>query len=95
MIMEENNILTFYDENEEAIELEIIDSFELDGKKYAALATPEDIENENEESEVFIMRLESEADGEDVFVSIDDDDELDAAFDMFKDRCSEEFDIID
>ena len=93
--MEENNILTFYDENDEAIDLEIVDSFELDGKKYAALATPEDIENENDESEVFIMRLDSETSGEDVFVYIDDEDELDAAFNMFKDRCSEEFDIIE
>ena len=39
------------DENEEAIELEIIDSFELDGKKYAALATPEDIEKEKSQRE--------------------------------------------
>jgi len=93
--MEENNVLTFYDENNEAIELEIVDSFELKGKKYAALATPEDIETENEESEVFIMRIESESSGEDVFVTVEDDDELDAAFEMFKDRCSEEFDIID
>ena len=93
--MEENNILTFYDENDEAIELEIVDSFELNGNKYAALATPEDIENENDESEVFIMRLESESSGEDIFVYIEDDDELDAAFNMFKDRCSEEFDIVE
>ena len=93
--MEDNNILTFYDENNEAIELEIVDSFELDGKKYAALATPEDIENENDESEVFIMRLESESSGEDIFVYIEDEDELDAAFNMFKDRCSEEFDIVE
>ncbi len=91
----ENNILTFHDENDEAIELEIIDSFELGDKKYAALATPEDIENENEESEVYIMRIESESDGEDVFVSIDDEAELDSAFEMFKERCSEEFEILD
>lgn len=93
--MEENNILTFYDENNEEIELEIVDSFELDGNKYAALATPEDIEAENDESEVFILRIETESDDEDVFVSIEDEDELDKAFEMFKTRCSEEYDIID
>ena len=93
--MEENNVLTFYDENNEEIELEIVDSFELSGKKYVALATPEDIENENDESEVFIMRIETEGDGEDVFVSIENEEELDAAFEMFKNRCGEEFDIID
>ena len=57
--MEQNNILTFYDENDEAIELEIVDSFEIGEKKYAALATPED-NDENTESEVYIMRIESE-----------------------------------
>ena len=92
--MEENNILTFYDENDEAIQLEIVDSFELAGKKYAALATPEDIDADDE-SEVFIMRLETETSGEDVFVSIENEEELDAAFEMFKNRCGEEFDIID
>lgn len=91
--MEENNILTFYDENNEAIELEIVDSFELADKKYAALATPE--AQDDDESEVYIMRIESESSGEDVFVTIDDDDELDRAFEMFKDRCGEEYDILD
>ncbi len=93
--MEQNNILTFFDENDEAVELEIVDSFEIGDIKYAALATPEDDSNEDIESEVYIMRIESESSGEDVFVSIEDDDELDRAFEMFKDRCSEEFDILD
>ena len=92
--MEQNNILTFYDENDEPIELEIIDSFELAEKKYVALATPEG-SDEAEESEVYIMRIESESSGEDIFVAIEDDDELDRAFSMFKDRCSEEFEILD
>ncbi len=91
--MEQNNILTFFDENDEAIELEIVDSFELGDKKYAALATPEAADDA--ESDVYIMRIESESSGEDIFVSIEDDDELDRAFEMFKDRCGEEFDILD
>ena len=91
--MQENNTLTFYDENDEAIELEIVDSFELGDKKYAALATPESAEEE--ESEVFIMRIETISDEEDAFVTIEDEAELNAAFEMFIDRCGEEFDIID
>ncbi len=90
--MQENSTLTFYDENNEAIELEIVDSFELGDNKYAALATPE---VDDEESEVFIMRLETISDDEDAFVMIEDEAELDAAFEMFRDRCGEEFDIID
>ncbi len=91
--MGENSILTFYDENNEEIELEIVDSFELSDKKYAALATPEN--DSDEDSEVFIMRIETISNEEDAFVMIEDEAELDAAFEMFKDRCSEEFDIID
>ncbi len=90
--MEQNSVLTFYDENNREIELEIVDSFELSGKQYAALATPE---TDSEESEVFIMRIETISEDEDAFAMIEDDAELDAAFEMFKDRCSEEFDIID
>ncbi len=93
--MEENNVLTFYDDNDNEIELEIVDSFEIDDKKYVALATPEDIEGESEESEVYIMRIESESSGEDIFVYIEDENELNAAFDMFKNRCGEEYDIVD
>lgn len=93
--MAENNILTFYDDNDTPIDLEIIDSFEINEKKYVALATPEDIETESDESEVYIMRIESESSGEDIFVYIEDGNELNEAFDMFKSRCGEEFDIID
>lgn len=93
-MMENTNILTFYDENNEEIELEIIDSFELSEKKYVALATPEAEGDDAEDSEVFIMRIESESSGEDIFVYIEDEEELDAAFNMFIDRCGEEFDII-
>lgn len=93
--MEENNVLTFYDDNDNEIELEIVDSFEIDDKKYVALATPEDIEGESEESEVYIMRIESESSGEDIFVYIEDENELNTAFDMFKNRCGEEYDIVD
>ena len=39
------------------------------------------------------MRIESEGEDEDVFVVIEEDDELDRAFSMFKDRCSDEFDF--
>ena len=41
------------------------------------------------------MRLESISDDEDAFVMIEDEAELDQAFEMFRDRCGEEFDIID
>lgn len=93
--MEEKNVVTFTDENNESFELEIADSFEMDGNKYVALIPPEDAENSDEDAEVLIMRIESENEDEDVFVAIEEDDELDKAFLMFKDRCADEYDFAD
>lgn len=91
--MEEKNVVTFTDENNESFEFEIADSFEMDGNKYVALIPPEDAVDENEDSEVLIMRIESENEDEDIFVSIEEDEELDKAFSMFKDRCGDVFDF--
>ncbi len=87
------NILTFTDENGEEIELEVVDSFELKDNKYVALATPE-TDDEDEAGELYIMRIESESDGEDIYVAIEDEAELDSAFKKFQERCEDDFDII-
>ncbi len=92
--MEENNIITLTGENDEQFDFEIADSFELDGNKYIALLPPEN-PDEEEEDEVLIMRIESEDDEETVLTQIEDDEELDKAFEMFKDRCADLFDFAD
>jgi len=93
--MEEKNVVTFTDENNDSFEFEIADSFEMDGNKYVALIPPEEAVGDDEDAEVLIMRIESENDDEDIFVSIEEDEELDKAFAMFKDRCSDVFDFAD
>ncbi len=90
-----DNILTFTDENGAEIELEVVDSFEMDNAKYVALATPEKDENdESEVDELYIMRIESESDGQDIYVAIEDEAELESAFEKFQERCEDDFDII-
>ena len=89
---EETKIIPFEDENGNKIELELIDAFEMDSKEYVALVEPDD--GSDDDADVILMRLES-VDGEDVLVAIEDDEELDRAFDVFKDRMSEEFDFVD
>ncbi len=90
--MEETNIITLTGENNETFDFEIADSFEVDGVKYIALIPPEEPEN-GEDDEVLIMRIESEDDEETVLMQIEDDEELDRAFEMFKDRCADLFDF--
>lgn len=91
--MEDRKTVIFTDENNDEYEFEIADSFEMDGSKYVALIPPEQPGEEEDGAEVTIMRIESEGDDEDVFVVIEEDDELDRAFSMFKDRCADEFDF--
>ena len=91
--MAEQNIITLTGENDEKFDFEIADSFELEGNKYIALIPPED--EEAEEDEVLIMKIESEDEEETVLTQIDDDEELDKAFEMFKNRCKDLFDFAD
>ncbi len=90
----ENNILTFQDEDGNDVDLEIIDAFELNDTQYVALV-PVDEPAEEQEEEVFIMRIEEDENGEDILIQVTDEAELEAAFENFKERMADQFDIID
>lgn len=91
---EESNILTFQDESGNDVDLEIIDAFELSENQYVALIPAEEPAEEQEE-EVFIMRIEEDENGDDILVQVTAEEELEAAFETFKERMADEFDIID
>jgi putative Holliday junction resolvase len=91
--MEENKILTFTDEDGENIDFEVIDCFEMDEKRYIALAEPETEENADKEAFVYIMEIVSESDEEDILVQIEDEKVLDKAFEVFRERCEEDYDF--
>lgn len=79
------------DEEGNEKEFEILDSIETDDARYVALLPlPEDEqEEESEEAEVVILRVETE-DGEDVFATIEDEEELEKAYEIFMKRMEEE-----
>lgn len=91
---EENNILTFQDEDGNDVDLEIIDAFELSENQYVALVPVEEPAEEQEE-EVFIMRIEEDENGDDILVQVTSEEELEATFETFKERMSDDFEIID
>ncbi len=80
---EESNIVTLYDEDNNPINFEHLDTFEVDSKVYIVLL--EILENE-ENDEVCIFRLEEDENGEDLLSVIEDEDELMAAFEEFENR---------
>lgn len=84
---DESNIITLYDEDNNPMDFEHLDTFELDDNVYIVLL--EMLETGEENDEVMIFRLEADEDGEDLLTIIEDDEELDAAFAAFESRLEE------
>jgi len=90
-----DDLITLTDENGEEISFEFIDLIEYQGKEYVVLL-PE-IEDENEdEGEVLILEVQAgETEDDEVYVSVESEEILDAVFEIFKDRFKEEFEFDD
>lgn len=88
--MEEMNVITLYDEDNNAEDYEIIDVFEFNGSTYAAV-TPFQ-EEYDEESPIEITMLQvTEKDGEEYFTMVEDEAEELAAYEELL-RREEEYD---
>ena len=90
-----NDFVTLLDEEGNELEYEMIDAVEIDGQQYVALLPvleggPEVLE---EEYEAVILKIENE-NGEDMLVSIDDEDEFNKVWAQFEERLAEDFEII-
>lgn len=84
----EDNIIILEDEHGCEIEFETIDVFELDGVTYFALL--EVLPEEEENDEVLIMQVEGDIDSEEAeLVMVDDEEQLQAAFNEFLRRDEE------
>jgi hypothetical protein len=84
----EDNILILEDENGNPVEFMVIDVYEFNDATYFAMV--EVIEGSIEESdEVVIMRVEGEGDDAEL-VMVEDEAELEAAFDEFVRRDQED-----
>ena len=80
---EEFEYYTLTDEEGKETNFELLAEAELDGVRYYAMTELDD-EDEPVGDEYVILRVEEE-DGEEVLVSIDDDDEFDRVADYFDD----------
>ena len=87
----ENDYFTLTDEDGNEIEFELIGRCEKNEKQYFAMVPVEEAENENGVCEYVILKLDT-VDGEEMLVTVDDDDELDDIADYFDDLFSQEID---
>ena len=73
---EEDDLVELIDENGERTVFEHLATLEYEGESYLALCDPE---SEEEDLEVFILKIEQDENGEDVY-NVPDDDVADAVF---------------
>ena len=80
--MERDDIVELIDEDGNEVQFEHLMTLEHEGNAYICLVPVEPMEDV-EEDELVIMRIESDEDGNDVYVTIDDDSELDKVFEKY------------
>ncbi len=95
MSEEKDDIVVLVDENGEEVEFEHLDTIEMNGSEYVILLPLEEEEEEEEANtdEVVILKIEHSDNGEDSFISVEDEDELNSVFEEFKVRMEDEYDF--
>ena len=88
---EEGEKILLTDENGVESEFELIGSAELNGNQYFA-CVPSD-SKDSEYLEYVILKLIIDEDGEEMLVTIDDDDEFEDVADYFDDALADEIDL--
>lgn len=88
-----NNIITLNDENGEEVQFEFLDLIEYNEEEYVILLPVEETE---EAGEVVILKVEhTESEDEESYIGVEDEEELNAVFAIFKDKFKDEFNFID
>lgn len=90
----ESEYYTLTDEDGNEIEFEVIGSAEIDGTMYYAMV-PSDSDDDSDDDgiiEYVLLKKEADENGEDMFVTLDDDDEFDKIANFFDDLFDSETD---
>jgi len=85
-----SDYITISDDDGNEFELEHLDTVELDGRIYMAFL-PADMDEDDEDFGLIILRV-TVKDGEEVLTTLDDDDELNSAYECFIARLSDGLD---
>ena len=92
-----DNIVTLKDEDGNDVKFEFLDLIDYEGEEYVVLLPAEETED-SEPDELVILQLEKGSDEnseEETYVSVDDEDVLNAVFEIFKEKFKDEFNFVD
>lgn len=85
-----DNIVVLTDDEGKDTEFEWLDTIDMNDSQYIVLLPADDEEAE----EVVILKMEVEDEVEN-FIPVEDEDELNEVYDLFKERNKENFDFVD
>lgn len=83
LLEEEMDIVELTDENDEVTQFQYLMTLEHQNEEYVVLMPLDEEEEESEEGEVVILKIEKDENGEDVYVSIEDEALSDQLFEIF------------
>ena len=86
----EAEIITLEDDLGNEKDFEFLDTVEYEGEEYIILLPADEDEDQNE---VMILRVDSLDDENESYAGIDDEEILQAVFDIFKERYKDDFDF--
>lgn len=87
--MENEELFTLTDEDGNESQFALMGELELDGNIYLAL-----IPADNEDADEYVvLKVTTDENGEEILVTIDDDDEFDKVADAFEDQFMGDFDL--
>ena len=81
------------EETGESILFEHLDTIELNDKTYFVLT--EYFDDEKQEEDVYVMTVVPLDDGEETLEIVEDDDVVMEVFEIFKQRCGDDFEFVD
>lgn len=85
-LFENSDVFTLTDEDGVETDFEVVGSCEYEGGIYFAVIPLKEGSDDEEQIEYTILKSEKDENGEDIFVTVDDDDEFDAVADIFEDE---------
>ncbi|MBP1532713.1 MAG: DUF1292 domain-containing protein [Ruminococcus sp.] len=85
-----DNIIVLNDEFGNEIKFEFLDLIEYNSEEYVVLYP---IDEENDDGMVVILKVESLDDDSETYVSVDDENTIQAVYNIFKDKFKNQFDF--
>ncbi|NMB32750.1 MAG: DUF1292 domain-containing protein [Clostridium sp.] len=88
---ERDDLVVLVDEDGEESQFEYLDIIEYEDDEYAVLLPV--VQEDGDEGRVIILKIVEDSDGEESLLSVEDNDVLEAVFERYKERASEEYDF--